>query len=535
MKLPIIRLDHLKSFVLFLCLWLPSLIVLTTNQVQDLREAIAVVFFSLFVLLCPLVLFPRVKHFFIIWTPLVPLILPYVYLTHFYHSVPSDALISAAIHQDIARSAEVVFAFGWKVWLIPISAVAFFLIALKIDIKLKLSNLGRKKLLAGLLMYAMVGLVGREAFALTIKMPPLFEDYPTTLTFPSNFFLSVSRSFGHEAELSELGSVHGRALNEAQPIIVLLVIGESVRADHLGINGYFRNTTPMLDSYGSALLSFNDAASTANYTNTAVPNLVTLPIQNGRATLVQTFKEAGFKTAWFSNQESMVYGKVADVFDYANSSFDFHLRKDTSLLPLFESFVRQAGGKQFIVLHMNGSHVPYEERYDADSRVFTPTLTDIGIHEAPHKEDKTATINSYDNTIIEMDRFLAKVISILASEKGPVVMLFTSDHGENLFDDERQLFMHAQSVPTHYDTHVPLIVWMNSTYKNVFSSTTAALQANTKKKISHTNVFPTLLDLGGVKWDGQSLNNSFASAEFIERNRKTHGGNGVERDYDSLE
>src|SRR5689334_4999333 len=101
----------------------------------------------------------------------------------------------------------------------------------------------------------------------------------------------------------------------------------------------------MLDSYGSALLSFNDAASTANYTNTAVPNLVTLPIQNSRATLVQTFKEAGFKTAWFSNQESMAYGKVADVFDYANSSFDFHLRKDTSLLPLFESFVRQAGGK----------------------------------------------------------------------------------------------------------------------------------------------------------------------------------------------
>lgn len=526
--------DYPKFFALFLCLWLPSLIVLTTNQVQSINEAIAIIFFSLFVLLCPLVLFTRVKHFFIIWTPLVPLILPYVYLTLFYHCVPSDALISTSIHQDILRTAEVVFAFGWKVWLIPISAIIYFVVARKIHIDSKLSNLGRKKLLAGLLIYAMVGMVGRQAFAQVIKMPPLFEEYPATLTFPSNLFLSISHSYEHEANLSEFTSIHGRSSNETQPVIVVLIIGESVRADHLALNGYSRNTTPMLRSYGSELISFKDVAASANYTLSAVPNLVTLPIHSSYATLVQTFKEAGFKTAWFSNQESGWFGEVADISDFASSSFDFHLRKDTGLLPRFECFVRQGGTKQFIVLHMNGSHFPYEERYDADSRVFTPTLTDIGMHDEPHSEQKIATINSYDNTIIEMDKFLARVISILASEKNPAVMLFTSDHGENLFDDERQLFLHAQSVPTHYDTNVPLMVWANSSYKNSFSSNMSALQANVQKKISHTNVFPTLLEMGGVEWDGKSLRVSLASTEFTEKNRKTHGGDRVERDYDGL-
>jgi glucan phosphoethanolaminetransferase (alkaline phosphatase superfamily) len=288
---------------------------------------------------------------------------------------------------------------------------------------------------------------------------------------------------------------------------------------------------------GSDLLSFKDVASTANYTLAAVPNLIILPTKSGNATLVQTFREAGYKTAWLSNQESWNYGEQADVLDFANSSFDFHLRKDSALLPSFQSFVRQAGAKQFIVLHMDGSHYPYDERCDADSRIFTPVLDSVSTVttlQGPQLAQKAAAINSYDNTIIEMDRFLSRVISILASETSPVVMLYTSDHGENLFDDERQLFCHAQSVPTHYDAHVPLLVWTNSAYQQAFPAVVAALRTNEPKKISHTSVFPTMLELGRVEWEGQTLANSFASTKFTEEIRKIHGGDGIAREYDSL-
>jgi len=522
--------DYLKMLGLFFWLWLPSMLVLLTNQTQDNGEKFAVLTFSFFILLCPLLIFTKFKHYFLFWTPLTLLIPPYVYLTAIYQSVPSDALVSAAIYTNIIRSAEVVFSFGWKVWLIPISVTTYFIFARTISSDLKISKDSRKKLLAFLLMYAMLSMAGRQAFAHIIEIPPLFEEYTANLTFPSNLIFSVSRIIKHERHQAELGSVHGRQFN-SQPMLVVLVIGESVRSDHMGINGYSRNTTPLLNAYGSDLISFKDVASTANWTQGAIPNIVSQPIEKYRATLVQTFKEAGFSTAWLSNQEPSPFSKVADVSEHATTSFDFHLRKDASLFPLFESFVRQSGPQQFIVLHMIGSHIPYEERYTANSKLFSPTLYDIGISE-PRPEYKAETINSYDNTIIEMDKFLDRVISLLNIENRPAVMLFTSDHGENLFDDERQLFMHAQPVPTRYDTHVPMLVWMNSHYQNAYPAIVGAIYANTQKKISHINIFPTILDMARLEWDSQSAKNSFASTEFTEKRREIISL--PHQDYDSL-
>ncbi|WP_154668041.1 hypothetical protein [Pseudoduganella violaceinigra] len=72
---------------------------------------------------------------------------------------------------------------------------------------------------------------------------------------------------------------------------------------------------------------------------------------------------------------------------------DFHMRTDASLLPMFSSCVHRGGPRQFAVLHMHGSHIPYEDRYEAAPRVFTPTMLDLGI-ETPRASDKAATINS---------------------------------------------------------------------------------------------------------------------------------------------
>ena len=231
--------------------------------------------------------------------------------------------------------------------------------------------------------------------------------------------------------------------------------------------------------------------------------------------MLQTFAEAGYRTAWLSNQEPFPYSRTADVVEHAVGSQDYHLRTDANLLPIFTSFVRQAGPRQLVVLHMIGSHIPYEERYTAASRVYTPTLRDLGVKQ-PLPADKQAAINSYDNTVIETDKFLARVIEVLRAERRPALLLYTSDHGENLFDDERGLFMHAQKGPTRHDTHVPLLAWMNPPYRAAYPAQAQALQANRLKKISHAGVFATLLDLGAVTWDGRDGRHSFATPDYVE-------------------
>lgn len=505
--------DLFTTLALAAWLWLPTLAVLTTDHLHSGSEIFALLFFSLALLAAPLVVVPRWRTYFLCCSPLALLVLPYVYLTLFYGSVPGDALLASALHTDAALSWQVVAAFGWRVVLVPLSLLAYVLLTRSLPRDWSLGAAARKRLLAALLMAAMLALVGRQTLAQHVRLPPVLEQSTINLAFPSGLAMSLLRLAHHEQGADVFASVHGRsAANE--PVLVVLVIGESQRSDHLGLNGYARNTTPRLSALGDELLSFPDVAATANWTVQAVPGIVS----RQRASLPHTFAEAGFRTAWLSNQEPLPYSRQLDVVEHAISSQDTHLRTDANLLPLFTSFVRQAGPRQFVVLHMIGSHIPYEERYTAASRIYRPTLSDLGV-EQPLPQHKQAAINSYDNTVIETDQFLARVIDVLRNEPRPAVLLFTSDHGENLFDDERHLFMHAQRGPTRYDTHVPLLAWMNAPYRAAHPAIAQALRANHLKKVSHADVFPTLLEAGGVLWEGRDARRSFASSSYEEQPR----------------
>ena len=59
-------------------------------------------------------------------------------------------------------------------------------------------------------------------------------------------------------------------------------------------------------------------------------------------------------------------------------------------------------------------------------------------------------INAYDNSIRYTDGFLSRLIRMLEKQQIDVAMLYTSDHGEDIFDDSRHLFLHASPVPSYY-------------------------------------------------------------------------------------
>jgi glucan phosphoethanolaminetransferase (alkaline phosphatase superfamily) len=80
--------------------------------------------------------------------------------------------------------------------------------------------------------------------------------------------------------------------------------------------------------------------------------------------------------------------------------------------------------KRFYVLHQRGSHGPYALRYPKDKAVF-PISGD-------YKADR---VNHYDNSVLEFDRFMERLITKIKASNRPTIMLYVSDHGEGLGED----------------------------------------------------------------------------------------------------
>ena len=99
------------------------------------------------------------------------------------------------------------------------------------------------------------------------------------------------------------------------------------------------------------------------------------------------------------------------------------------MLAGLQDFIEQhPSGDILIVLHQMGSHGPaYYRRYPEAFRVFTPTCETSQLDNC----DRDQIVNTYDNTIIYTDYFLARVIDFLRAydDRFETAMLYAGDHG----------------------------------------------------------------------------------------------------------
>ena len=184
------------------------------------------------------------------------------------------------------------------------------------------------------------------------------------------------------------------------------------------------------------LVTFTDVLTQSNTTHKSVPMLLSaasaedydcLYRQKG---IITAFKEAGFHTAFFSNQ--LPNHSFIDFLGMEADDWKF-IKKDTpkganisddELLFLVEEELKAGHQKLFIVLHAYGSHFNYKERYPESMSVFKPdNLTDAKY------ENKEYLMNAYDNTIRYTDGFLASLITLLQKMNSFSAMLYTSAHG----------------------------------------------------------------------------------------------------------
>jgi glucan phosphoethanolaminetransferase (alkaline phosphatase superfamily) len=320
--------------------------------------------------------------------------------------------------------------------------------------------------------------------------------------------------------------------NDAAPQIYVVVIGESSRYDRWSLNGYQRETNPNLKKIPN-LLSFSDVITPAAATRVSVPIILTrkTALQSldegfSEKSFLTAFKEAGFTTYWLSNQAALglydtpisVFAKEADHAHFLNmGSYTVRSNLDQILLPALQQALAAPSQKKLIVLHTLGSHWNYSHRHPQEFSQWQPTLPQSIESSYDRAEFKTAMSNSYDNSILYTDWFLAQIIAQLKSTKQVASMLYISDHGETLYDGECTLALHGNA--TQFEAHIPALLWYSDRYEQTFPLKVANLKNHRDAKLSTENVFHTLLDIADIRYADERLAWSIAHPTFRQHQR----------------
>ncbi len=344
------------------------------------------------------------------------------------------------------------------------------------------------------------------AYCIPNDKPYKIQDhlYPVNVCY--NLVLAVERNNASENyhEASKDFRFDAKSTHPADSAeVYVMVIGETARAHNFSLYGYNRDTNPLLCKT-KGLMAFDHATTQSNTTHKSVPMLLSAASATDFERLfhekgiLAAFKEAGFHTVFLSNQlpnHSFIdfLGEQADEWCFLKEKNKGNIY-DADLLPMVDRVLAKKYKKLFIVLHTYGSHFNYQERYPREMAFFKPdTQSDAKV------ENRRDLVNAYDNTIRYTDFVLHSVIERLKKQGCMSAMLYTSDHGENIFDDQRKLFLHASPRASRYELEVPFLVWTSQSFDQQQPQAKEALGNNLHKDIqSSRSAFHTMLDLGGI-------------------------------------
>ncbi len=285
----------------------------------------------------------------------------------------------------------------------------------------------------------------------------------------------------------------------ARKTLGIMMVGETGRADHFSLNGYTRDTNPLLEKE-SGLVSFHQASSCGTSTAFSVPCMFSFltradytPEKAGyQSNALDVLHSANVKVLWLDNNSGCkgVCGRLGEGTYLANT--DGEEAQDDYLLNELDKILPTLNSDTLLVLHMIGSHGPaYYKRYPADKAVFKPYCAS----NAPQDCSLQEIANAYDNTILYSDHILDGVIQRLKQQdnKFDSFMLYAADHGESL--GENGIYLHGlpYAIAPEAQTHVQMVFWASPGFTQSSNGVVDALLKNPDRPVSHDNLSQTLL------------------------------------------
>lgn len=297
---------------------------------------------------------------------------------------------------------------------------------------------------------------------------------------------------------------------ERKPRVMVLIVGETARAQNFSLYGYGRETNPLL-SKNKEIVTFGDVSSCGTATAVSLPCMFSyLTRKNFDVTdaqytqnLLDIAKASGYDVFWKDNDDGCkkvcdrvgkIDAKVGNKQPYCFGSYCH----DDILLDGLNSRLSAVTKDTVIVLHMMGSHGPtYYKRYPDEFKRFQPACDTANLQDCSREQ----IINTYDNTIVYTDYVVSSVIDVLKKHGNlQSGMLYVSDHGESL--GENNIYLHGLPYALAPDEQkkVPMVLWLSEAALQSLKLDRACLERYAaSEKFSHDNYFHSVLRMLSIK------------------------------------
>jgi len=289
--------------------------------------------------------------------------------------------------------------------------------------------------------------------------------------------------------------------------LLVLVIGETARVDRFSLNGYKRQTNPMLGK--EEVVSFKNMTSCGTDTAWSVPCMFSSLSRSNyshskgknMSNVLDIIDHSGVEVLWLdNNSDSKGVADRVTFKDYrlkdVNPICDVECRDEGMLIGLQDFINNNPKKDMFVVLHTMGSHGPaYYKRYPDSFEVFSPACQTNQLNECSKDEIN----NAYDNTIVYTDYLLSKLIAVLKNNTkvAESVMFYVSDHGESL--GENGIYLHGMPylIAPDEQKKVAALIWFNEGLSQ--SIDVDSIKEKIEEPLSHDNLFHTLLGIMNVE------------------------------------
>lgn len=294
----------------------------------------------------------------------------------------------------------------------------------------------------------------------------------------------------------------------ARPDIILISI-DCLRADHLGVYGYERDTSPNLDAFAEEATVFRHAMATSSYTLPTHASMLTglPPSFHGASGGRPLFSSVPYAPQLLAEEGYRVSGLVsapflAPAYGFNRGFHTYHLlsaRAPRLVDEALELLREGEGQSQFLFFHLFDVHMPYVPPREFRNR-FGGRPTDItGLlerleHRTATRDDREEAMSLYDGEIALVDRELGRFFESLKASGAfdRSLIIVTGDHGEAFFEHGR--WEHGRpwsSDPGLYEEilHVPLIVkWPSGSAPSAVDDV-----------VTEADIFATILDVAGIR------------------------------------
>lgn len=436
------------------------------------------------------------------------------YFTDAYGTIFDSGMLANSLQTDQAEAMGLM-APSFVIRLLLLGLLPAFMIS---KIRIKRLSIGRSIVQKAVTLIMSIALIAvclvsfGDQYASFFRQHKLVRSYTNPIT-PIYSIIKLGTDYINELNRPDTLILHATDAKRIAPVssttkpnLMVFVVGETVRADHIGLNGYKRDTMPLL-AIQSDIYSFKDAISCGTSTAYSVPCMFSyanredydIDTAEYNENVLDTLNKQGVKVVWRDNNSSSK--GVADRVtfeDYktpeVNPNCDSECR-DIGMLDGFDKVVKSAAKPQdtLILLHQMGNHGPaYYQRYPKAFEIYKPVCMTNELS----KCDMQSVINGYDNAIRYTDYFLNAVIDTLKpyEQDYNVVMVYISDHGESL--GENNVYLHGlpYGIAPNAQKQVPVIIW--SPKNNGIN--TKSLSDMTNQPVSHDFITPTLLHFFGI-------------------------------------